>query len=290
MEWMTCLLTTCAMRGCDEQAQCFLQLQGWWDFGDASGEHNRKPVLHSGVMKQIAGWFLAAGDYLPIYLYLSFVHRVFTICSSSYIRCLSFVHIPNIPISHENRQIVGAEAREPCQRGSWGKRFLDLPGRIRIYSKVQKHPVHKAIRSEDKRLKTRLLDHTLPALAFGAWLHSIWTWTCYTFFHSEAEKLEEKAEAPPPPVSPTSPPVEPAKLEPQSEPAKLDTVEGKAGKKGKQMKKCCPLWGKFVFFLRMTSRGTRTSRRFLQPFSQDSTETPVCTGQEGSSTEYFLKF
>jgi len=57
----------------------------------------------------------------------------------------------------------------------------------------------------------------------------------------EAEKLE-KAEAPPPPASPTSPPVEPAKLEPhQSEPAKLDTVEGKADKKGKQIKKCCPL-------------------------------------------------
>lgn len=60
-------------------------------------------------------------------------------------------------------------------------------------------------------------------------------------FHCQAEKLEEKAEAPPPPASPTSPPVEPAKLEPQSEPAKLDTVEDKAGKKGKQMKKCCPL-------------------------------------------------
>ena len=58
----------------------------------------------------------------------------------------------------------------------------------------------------------------------------------------EAEKLEEKAEAPPPPASPTSPPVEPTKLEPhQSEPAKLDTVEGKADKKGKQIKKCCPL-------------------------------------------------
>lgn len=59
---------------------------------------------------------------------------------------------------------------------------------------------------------------------------------------AEAEKLEEKAEAPPPPASPTSPPVEPTKLEPhQSEPAKLDTVEGKADKKGKQIKKCCPL-------------------------------------------------
>ena len=109
---------------------------------------------------------------------------------------------------------------------------------------IQK-PTETKVKETDLRSQTftdfQDFQHLQPPLVVGFDFPSIGH-DFNTLLRREAEKLEENAEAPPPPASPTSPPVEPTKLEPhQSEPAKLDTVEGKADKKGKQIKKCCPL-------------------------------------------------
>ena len=197
-----------------------------------------------GDKEEIGGWCLAAGD-------SSFCSSLFIILFIIY---LAFLHIPNIPMSH--RQILGtSEARRPCQRGSWGIQEISWhPGWvIEAESTARYHCTFKN-QQNPKVKETNLRSQTFTDYtdfqhlrAFGGCFPFDWTYF-NTLFRREAEKLEEKAEAPPPPASPTSPPVEPTKLEPhQSEPAKLDT-EDKADKKGKQIKKCCPLWGKFDFF------------------------------------------
>lgn len=170
---MTCLLTACVMCGLDEHAQCFLQLQGWWDFGDASGEHNRKPVLHSLVMKEIGRWCLAAGDSHSVHHYSSLFIIVY----------LSFLHIPNIPMSH--RHILGAsEARRPCQRGSWGiqESSWTSPGgdRSRISQQGGDRSIQKPTEPKVKEtdLRSQMItdfQHLQPPLVVG--FPFDWTWS-----------------------------------------------------------------------------------------------------------------
>lgn len=118
----------------------------------------------------IGGWCLAAGDSHSVHHY-----------SSLFIIYLSFLHIPNIPMSH--RQILGAsEARRPCQRGSWGSLgdFLTSSGgdRSRISQQGGDRSIQKP--TEPKVKETDLRSQTFTDFqhlrAFGGWFPFDWTW------------------------------------------------------------------------------------------------------------------
>ena len=115
--------------------------------------------------------------------------------------------------------------------------------------------VHASSKKEIHQSSTRL---------FGSSMETI---LCMMHLDMEAQKDEKKEQPAEPQSEPAKPepPGEPAMLETgqaSPEPAKLEPDANTRSNKGRQVKKCCPLWAKFIF-LQMASRDTRASRTTL---------------------------